>query len=170
MTDTEFDVIRAALFELNAHPFPEACEPPIRHARECLAGRSHYVDKSTLDGFKAKIRFTGTAHRNLVLWLVEFVGSRPGPENTHRHRFAAFDVLGTRIRMSGTDTGTVWYPSARRAMDAGVAFAGNLDVVAYYVNRITERAGRMQHEAHAALAALKRLPAQQPAQGADNAQ
>ena len=83
------------------------------NAQHNLAGRTHYVDDSTLRAFKARVLSSGHSNDGLLFWLVE--SSSKNFDNTERgFRYVVFDIFGTVL-----NDRQEWYKShdkARKAM------------------------------------------------------
>lgn len=123
-------------------------------AQDCLSGRTHYVDDSTLRFFHSRIVRSDECISGAFFYIIESCALNSG--NTARgFRGVVFDIFGTAVYRPSMDD---CYKTSEKAQKAMWAWFDGFDEAAHYIEALRSKAARLEREAaevRAAVAALE---------------
>ena len=118
---------------------------PKPNAQQNLAGRTHYVDDSTLKYFSSRVLSSRVLCDGALFMLIESVAT--DYNKTRRgFRFVVFDIFGNTVERANLED------TCRTRAGAEKAFSkwfGSFDVESYYAGVLAERSARLSREAAA---------------------
>ena len=103
-------------------------------AQRNLAGKSHYVDDSTLKFFHSRIVYTHTAQEGLLFGIVESA-AKDHDSRQRGFRFVVFDMFGTVL--NDRDHSDAMYSKSDKARAAMYEWLEAFDVLAHYKAAMT---------------------------------
>jgi hypothetical protein len=147
--------IKQALTEANARPFQSRYfSKPKHEAQDALAGRTHYVDDSTLRYFHARITDASPIMDGLFFKIME--SSSKDMHNTARgFRVVVFDVFGETVYRPSIDDMKSTSAAAYKAYVKNFA----IDPAAHYAQKLQGRAHALAREAEALTKAAEQVTA-----------
>jgi hypothetical protein len=147
--------IKHALTEANARPFQSRYfSKPKHEAQDALAGRTHYVDDSTLRYFHARITDARPIMEGLFFEIME--SSSKDMHNTARgFRVVVFDVFGEPVYRPSIDDMKSTSAAAYKAYVKNFA----IDPAAHYAQKLQGRAHALARESEALTKAAEQVTA-----------
>lgn len=153
MSKIENNTLRGILHAAGLDTFQDRRSDPKARAQDSLAGRTHYVDETTLRYFHARVISSGCTCSDTLFYIVESCSL--DHQHTHRgFRGVVFDVWGTTVYRPSMEETHKTSEAARRAM---YAWLDQFDVAAHYAAELERRANRRMAEAAEMLAAARLL-------------
>lgn len=108
---------------------------PVSRAQRALAGRTHYLDESTMRYFGCRVNGCRIDYNGLYCWILESVSH---PSEGRLHRFVLFDVFGTVL----TERGEMLRKTKRQAEKDKEVFLGSFDPVTHTVEALRKKIAR----------------------------
>ena len=141
-TKTLVDALRAAGLDLYHY---RRSDSKFR-AQDCLEGRTHYVDDSTLSYFHSRIVRSDVCRSGAFFYIIESCALNS--DNTARgFRGVVFDIFGTAVYRPAMDE---CYKTSAAAQKAMWAWFDSFDESAHYIEALRSKAARLEREATAA--------------------
>jgi len=147
--------ITQALNAAGVRPFADRWYSQPKHvAQECLQGRSHYVDDSTLKFFNARILSARPIMGGLFFQITE--STSKDPQNTARgFRVVVFDVFGETVYRPDLDA----LERTSTAAEKAYYRTFNIDPAQHYADKLKGKATQLAAEAAAMAAAAAQVAA-----------
>jgi hypothetical protein len=115
---------------------------PKPNAQDNLVGRTHYADDSTLAYFSARI-LSARSYCDGALFIIIESTALDYQKTRRGFRFVAFDIFGNTIERAGLDDAFKTRAQAEKARDK---WYGGFDIESYYLEKMQERAKRLERE------------------------
>ena len=149
------NTIKHALIAAGVRPFVDRWFSQPKHiAQDCLQGRTHYVDDSTLKYFNARIVSARPIMDGLFFQITE--STSKDPQNTARgFRVVVFDVFGEAVYRPDLDA----LERTSTAAEKAYYRTFNIDPAQHYADKLNGKAAQLTAEAAAMAAAAAQVAA-----------
>lgn len=148
-TNTLAQALRAAGLDL----FQDRRSDSKSRAQDCLDGRTHYVEDSTLRYFHSRIVRSHVCRSGAFFYIVESCALNS--DNTARgFRGVVFDVFGTAVYRPSMDE---CYKTSEKAQKATRAWFDTFNETEHYADALRRKAARLEREAAEMRAAVATL-------------